>query len=86
MNNASNLLVWEKFEFPLPYNFDQKNPEFDIFKNTQPENYHNSIIETYQNVKIATNSVIYDYFNIIRESCISELAYQKYQKGLTGTH
>ena len=32
MNNANDVLVHEKFEFSVPYNFDQDNPEFNIFK------------------------------------------------------
>ena len=81
MNNASDLLLYKKFEFSLPYNFDPNNPEFDIFKNFPAETYHNSIIKTYQNINIATNSVVFNYFNILRETCISELAYQKYKTG-----
>lgn len=81
MNNANDVLVHEKFEFSLPYNFDQDNPEFDIFKKSKLENYHNFIIRKYQNMNIATNSVVFNYFNIIRETCISEIAYQKYKTG-----
>ena len=44
---------------------------FNIFKKFSSENYHNSIVKKYQNVNIATNSVVFSYFNIIRETCIS---------------
>ena len=81
MSNANDVLLYEKFDFSAPYNFDQDNPEFDIFKKYQAENYHNSIVKKYQNVNIATNSVVFSYFNIIRETCISELSHKKYQTG-----
>lgn len=86
MNNASDLLSDEKFaheifEFPLPYNFDSNKQEFDIFKNLSSQAGQNSLIKTYKNVNIAANSVVFNYFNIFRETCISEEAYRKYKTG-----
>jgi capsular polysaccharide biosynthesis protein len=81
MNDANQALIHKVFQFSLPYNFDENNKEFDIFKIHQVENYHNSIIKKYSNVRIATNSVVFNYFNIFRETCISQNVYEKYQKG-----
>lgn len=71
----------QQFQFPLPANFDSNNPEFDIFKNCPPEKYHNPQIKRLENVRIANNNVVFNYFNIERESCINEENYKKYSTG-----
>ena len=69
------------YKYKVPNNFDENNQEFDIFKNLPDEIYFSPKIEFYKKVRIATNSVLFNYFKIFKKSCISEENYQKYQKG-----
>jgi len=69
------------FEYKLPANFDANNPEFAIFQNVASEPCYLPKIKFFKKVRIATNSVVFNYFKIIKESCISEKNYQQYQKG-----
>ncbi len=71
--------------YPKPINFDATNSDFDVFKNIPEgnyfEGYFKSEIKFLENVRISTNSVVFNYFKIFRDSCISEENYQKYQNG-----
>lgn len=64
-----------------PENFDATNPDFDIFKNVPADDFFEPRIELLKNVRISTNSVVFTYFKIFRDSCITEENYQKYQNG-----
>lgn len=70
-----------KTKYNLPYNFDSANSEFDIFKEVIDESSSVERIEFFNNVRISNNSVIFRYFKIIKESCISERVYENYSKG-----
>ena len=65
--------------YNLPINFDAANQEFDCFKNLIPTHSHQCEIAKYQNVRISNNSAIFKYFNIFKESCVSDEVY-KYGK------
>lgn len=67
--------------YPKPINFDATNSDFDIFENVTEGNYFEPEIKFLKNVRISTNSVVFTYFKIFRDSCIGEENYQKYQKG-----
>jgi len=69
------------YEYPKPANFDDKNPEFDIFKNVPTEDCFTPKIQILKNVRISTNSVVFNYFKVFKESCIG-VNYEKYSKGL----
>jgi hypothetical protein len=69
------------FEYPRPQNFDANNQEFKIFNTVANISYFEPKINLLKNVRIATNSVVFRYFKIFKESCISEKNYQEYQKG-----
>lgn len=75
-----NIFQTINYEYPKPANFDEKNPEFDIFKNVPIDPCPTPEIKILKNVRISTNSVAFNYFKIIKETCIGE-NYQKYQKG-----
>ena len=75
-----NIFSTINYEYPRPTNFDEKNPEFDIFKNLPIENCFEPKIQILKNVRISTNSVIFNYFKIFKESCIG-VNYEKYRKG-----
>jgi capsular polysaccharide biosynthesis protein len=68
------------YEYPKPVNFDESNPEFDIFKNVGIETCEPPKISFLKKVRISTNSVVFNYFKIFRESCITEINFQNYQK------
>lgn len=78
---ADKTLSQVNYQYPKPFNFDPNNPEFDIFKNVAIENCHEPKISFLKNVFISTNSVIFKYFQVFKESCISEVVYEKYNKG-----
>ena len=69
------------YEYPKPFNFDANNKEFDIFKNVAIENCHEPKITFLKKVRIATNSVVFRYFKIFEESCISNINFEYYSKG-----
>jgi hypothetical protein len=69
----------------LPINFDSKDENFDFFlKNNSEEilnkNFHQPKVTTLKNVRIATNSVVFRYFKVFQDSCISEENYKRYSK------
>lgn len=70
-----------EIHFPKPKNFDEKNPQFDIFKNVAPNRCSKAEIKIFERVRIATNSVIFNYFKIVPESCVNHQNYQQYSKG-----
>ncbi|MBU6141205.1 MAG: DUF563 domain-containing protein [Proteobacteria bacterium] len=71
----------KNYTYLKPVNFDETNPEFDIFKNPAEEEYFEPEIKFLKNVRISSNSVVFNYFKIFRESCIKEENYQKYRQG-----
>ncbi len=75
-----NIIQTINYQSLKPYNFDEKNSEFDIFKNVTSEKYYIDEIKILKNVRISTNSVVFNYFKIFEESCIGQ-NYKKYGKG-----
>jgi capsular polysaccharide biosynthesis protein len=69
------------YEYPRPENFDDKNPEFDVFKQISSERCFAPEIKVVRNVRIGNNSVVFNYFKIFPESCIHNVNYEKYRKG-----
>ncbi len=69
------------YKYILPKNFDPNDSEFDIFKDIKSVNFYKPEIILKKNFRIATNSVAFQYFKILRESCISVVNFEKYQKG-----
>lgn len=67
--------------YPKPENFDATNSDFDIFKNIPEDEFFEPKIEILKNIRISTNSVVFTYFKIFRDSCITEINYQKYSRG-----
>ncbi len=76
-----NIFQAVKYNYPKPVNFDEKNPQFDIFKNIPIEDCYPPTTQLLKNVRISTNSVVFNYFKIFRESCIGEEVYKKYSSG-----
>jgi hypothetical protein len=70
--------------YPKPVNFDQNNSDFERFVKEDANSIANSSsssIAFLKDVRIATNSVVFRYFKVFRDSCILDYTYQKYQKG-----
>ncbi len=65
-----------------PVNFDENDSSFEIFKNVADENCIEPKIEILKNVRISANSVIFTYFKVFKESCITQENYEQDQKGL----
>ncbi len=76
-----NLCQTINYEYHKPINFDEKNPQFDIFKAESSENCLGAETKIVKNVRIATNSVIFNYFKVWRDNCINNIAYQRYSSG-----
>jgi len=74
-----NIFQTINYQYPKPTNFDEKNPEFDIFKNIPTGSCSGIEIKFLKKVRISTNSVVFNYFKIIPESCIGK-NYKQYQK------
>ena len=68
------------YKYPLPKNFDANNAEFDIFKNVPVENCKKMEVKFFKNIRISNNSTLFNYFNIIKESCVSNDNFEKYRK------
>lgn len=68
-----------QFQNKPPANFDANNPEFAVFKD-KFDDYRDAKVSKLTNVRIANNSVVFNYFKIFKESCIGEEVYQHYQK------
>ena len=68
------------YKYPLPKNFDANNAEFEIFKNLAPENCYKMEVKFFKNIRISNNSVLFNYFNIIPESCVPSFNFEKYNK------
>jgi hypothetical protein len=66
-----NILQTINYQYPKPVNFDENDPSFEIFRNVADENCVEPKIEILKNVRISTNSVIFTYFKIFKESCIT---------------
>jgi len=69
--------------YSLPQNFDSKDSTQDVFKKISPEILPAPKIKFLKNFRISQNSIAFNYFNIIKETCIGEddQIYKKYQKG-----
>ncbi len=67
-----------QYRYPLPVNFDPNNPEFNLFKDYS-ENLHevNAEIKKFENVRVANNGAVFNYFNIFNRSDISSKSYNK---------
>ena len=76
-----NLFQTINYEYRKPANFEENNPEFDIFKNLPVEICSAPEIKFLSKVRIATNSVVFKYFKIFAETCIHHENYKKYSKG-----
>ena len=76
-----NLFQTINYEYRKPGNFEENNPEFDIFKNLPVEICSAPEIKFLSKVRIATNSVVFKYFKIFAETCIHQENYKKYSKG-----
>lgn len=68
------------YKHQLPKNFDSENSDFDIFQSINSEFYTKPNIKTITNARISNNSVLFNYFKIVKESCIGE-NYKIYGKG-----
>jgi hypothetical protein len=77
MNSSSEYLI----TYQKPINYNENDSEFEIFKNEMNEGYKSPITKIFKNVRIATNSVVFNYFKIVKETCIGEENYKKYSKG-----
>ena len=75
-----NIFTTINYQYPKPENFDAANPEFDIFKNVPIDPCPAPEVKILKNVRVSSNSVIFNYFNIVKESCIGE-NYKKYSQG-----
>ncbi|MBM5781885.1 MAG: glycosyltransferase family 61 protein [Pelagibacterales bacterium] len=76
-NIFSPLTIYYK----KPLNFKENNSQFKIFENLIPDNYFEPKLYLLKNVRVATNSVVFNYFKIYRESCINITNYNLYKKG-----
>lgn len=76
-----NLFQTINYEYRKPENFDENNPEFDIFKNVPPEICTKPEIKFFQKVRISNNSVVFKYFKVFRENCISDEVHKQYNNG-----
>jgi capsular polysaccharide biosynthesis protein len=70
-----------ELQIPRPFNFDENDEDFAIFKNIPLLTYQEPRVEFLKNVRVSSNSVVFNYFKIFAESCIHEQAYHKYQQG-----
>jgi capsular polysaccharide biosynthesis protein len=75
-----NLFSAINYQYLKPCNFEEKNPEFDIFLNVPAENCFAPKIHILKNVRISNNSVIFNYFKIVKASCLAG-NYKKYATG-----
>lgn len=76
-----NILSTINYQYSKPVNFNAEDPAFEAFRNLPDEICTAPKIEILKNVRISTNSVIFTYFKIFKESCITPENYEKYQKG-----
>lgn len=67
-------------QYKKPLNFDEANRQFDIFKRNTNEACLKAEVSILKNVRISTNSVVFNYFKIFKESCINEINHKKYGK------
>lgn len=68
------------YSYPLPLNYDETSPEFEFFKTISDEKCPPAKIELLRNIRISSNSVVFNYFKIFPESCITKKNYEQYQK------
>ncbi len=70
------------YTYRKPLNFDPTRKEFEIFNNVLTENCVEPKVILVKNVRIATNSVVFKYFKIFKESCVADV-YKQYHKGFS---
>jgi capsular polysaccharide biosynthesis protein len=70
------------YQFALPKNYDANNAEFDVFKSFKRDaKCSKAKTKLFNNIRISNNSILFNYFKIIEESCISPENFKKYSKG-----
>lgn len=72
-----------KFSYSLPKNFLDDCATFKHFLVDQVTHYKLPEIKFFYKIRISNNSVLFNFFNVVRESCIAEYNYLKYQNGLS---
>ncbi len=77
----SNSFKTINYEYPKPINFDANDKVFNIFKKFQNDDCFTPRVEKIKNARISTNSVIFNYFKIYKESCINDINYKRYSDG-----
>jgi capsular polysaccharide biosynthesis protein len=77
----TKLLQELTYKYPKPANFNPNDPSFEVFKDITNFEFFKPEIEILKNVRISTNSVIFTYFKIFKESCIGTPNYEQYKKG-----
>ncbi|MBP7709528.1 MAG: glycosyltransferase family 61 protein [Rickettsiales bacterium] len=76
-----NIYQTINYQCLKPLNFEENNPSFEVFENYPNESCSSPKIELLKNVRVSTNSVVFNYFKIFKQSCITTENYEKYQKG-----
>lgn len=71
----------DKYTPPFPRNFDEKDSSFNIFHNIEKLISTKINILHLKNIRISTNSVVFKYFKVFKESCVGEENFLKYNKG-----
>lgn len=69
------------YQYRRPENFDENDAQFKIFEKIADDKIENMQITKLRNVRISTNSVVFKYFKVFRETCINEENFRKYSKG-----
>lgn len=69
------------YKYKKPFNFEEESADFRFFKSLTQSNFKDSEIKIFKNIRIATNSVLFNYFKIIPESCITHGNYKLYSSG-----
>ncbi len=78
-----NIFQTINHQYKKPLNFDENNPEFEVFKVMKEEDCHfpEPQFMFFKNMRVSANSVIFNYFNVIEESCIPKQSYLSYSSG-----
>lgn len=77
----TNIFSSLKINYKKPLNFEADDSHFKIFQNPPIEIYEEPQINILKKVRIATNSVVFNYFKIFQESCINKKNYDLYNEG-----
>jgi len=69
------------YQLALPKNYDANDSEFNVFKTLNLQvKYAKAQTKIFKNIRITNNSILFNYFKIIKESCISLENFEKYSK------